>query len=86
MPHPRRAGAAKAGKGAQSAYLRVSEEEIADDYHAPTAYRKEEEETDELLLFDEDCADLDPEYLPRRLLTDFSIYNAEVRWGLAGYV
>lgn len=24
--------------------------------------------------------DLDPEYLPRRLLTDFSIYNAEVRW------
>ena len=27
--------------------------------------------------------DLDPEYLPRRLLTDFSIYNAEVRrWSL----
>lgn len=26
------------------------------------------------------CMDLDPEYLPRRLLTDFSIYNAEVRW------
>ncbi len=25
------------------------------------------------------CMDLDPEYLPRRLLTDFSIYNAEVR-------
>ena len=42
------------------------------------AYRKEEEETDELLLFDEECMDLDPEYLPRRLLTDFSIYNAEV--------
>ncbi len=25
--------------------------------------------------------DLDPEYLPRRLLTDFSIYNAEVGAG-----
>lgn len=36
------------------------------------------EETDELLLWDEEMADVDPEQLPRRLLTDFSIYNAEV--------
>jgi hypothetical protein len=54
----------------------------------PQAYRKEEEETDELLLFDEDVMDLDPEYLPRRLLTDFSIYNADVSsglvWGVGG--
>ncbi|PSC75867.1 DNA (cytosine-5)-methyltransferase 1-like [Micractinium conductrix] len=71
----KRPGAPK-GKATQ-AYMRVSEAEIADDYPAPQAYRKEEEETDELLLFDEECMDLDPEYLPRRLLTDFSIYNAE---------
>lgn len=32
---------------------------------------------DELLLYDEDLAGVDPEYLPRRLLTDFSIYNSE---------
>lgn len=37
------------------------------------------EETDELLLWDEELADIDPELLPKRLLTDFSIYNAEVR-------
>lgn len=37
------------------------------------------EETDELLLWDEEMADVDPELLPRRLITDFSIYNAEVR-------
>lgn len=37
------------------------------------------EETDELLLWDEEMADIDPEALPKRLLTDFSIYNAEVR-------
>ena len=37
-----------------------------------------QEETDELVLADEECMDLDPEYLPRRLLTDFAIYNAEV--------
>lgn len=36
------------------------------------------EETDELLLWDEELADCDPEYLPKRLITDFSIYNAEV--------
>ena len=36
-----------------------------------------EAETDELLLLDEDMLDVDPEQLPRRLLSDFSIYNAE---------
>ena len=40
-----------------------------------------QEETDELLLFDEELMEVDPEFLPRRLLTDFTIYNAEVsRW------
>ena len=59
------------------AYIKVSEAEIADDYPAPTPYNKEEEETDELLLFDEEYAEVDPEHLPRRLLTDFSIYNSD---------
>ncbi len=56
---------------------------------------------DELaLLWDEELAVMDPDSLPRRLITDFSVYNAEVRfkrvvlsllfgfcagcWGLAG--
>lgn len=39
---------------------------------------QEEEETDELLLLDEEMLDADPEDLPRRLLTNFAIYNAEV--------
>ena len=38
-----------------------------------------EAEADELLLLDEDMLDVDPEQLPRRLLSDFSIYNAEAR-------
>jgi hypothetical protein len=33
------------------------------------------EETDELLLWDEEMADVDPECLPKRLITDFSISN-----------
>lgn len=37
---------------------------------------------DELaLLWDEELAQLDPDALPRRLITDFSVYNAEVRRG-----
>ena len=39
---------------------------------------KEEEETDELLLMDEEMLDAPPEDLPRRLLTNFAVYNAEV--------
>ena len=42
-------------------------------------WRQTEAETDELLLVDEDMLDADPEQLPRRLLSDFAIYNAEAR-------
>lgn len=65
-------------KPSASAYIRISPEEIADDYPVPAPYDKEEEETDEMLLFDEEMMDADPEDLPRRLLHDFAIYNAEV--------
>ena len=37
-----------------------------------------EEETDELLLADDELFDVDPEALPRRVMSDFSIYNSEV--------
>ncbi len=38
-----------------------------------------EDETDELLLADDELFDVDPEALPRRLLSHFSVYNSEVR-------
>jgi hypothetical protein len=41
-------------------------------------HAQEEEEMDELLLLDEEMLDAGPEDLPRRLLTNFAIYNAEV--------
>lgn len=75
----RRGGSGRAGQAA-SAYIKISEEEIADDYPEPTQYDKVEEETDELLLAEEDLWDADPEDLPRRLLSDFSVYNAEARF------
>ncbi|BDA51554.1 DNA (cytosine-5)-methyltransferase 1B [Coccomyxa sp. Obi] len=65
----------QAGKG--GVYIKINESEIADDYPEPAQYEKEEEETDELLLLDEEMLDADPEDLPRRLLTNFAVYNAE---------
>ncbi|KAK9918243.1 hypothetical protein WJX75_002529 [Coccomyxa subellipsoidea] len=66
----------QAGRGG-GVYIKINESEIADDYPEPAQYEKEEEETDELLLLDEETLDADPEDLPRRLLTNFAIYNAE---------
>lgn len=39
---------------------------------------QEHDETDELLLMDEDVLLMDPEHLPRQLLSDFAVYNSEV--------
>eukprot|EP00963_Diacronema_lutheri_P012368 scaffold1724_cov341-Pavlova_lutheri.AAC.44 len=61
----------------KQAYIKIDESEIADDYPAPQQYIKEQEEMDELLFFDEEMMDIDPEYLPKRVLSDFSVYNCE---------
>ncbi len=58
-------------------YIKVHEEEIAGDYPLPTQYVKYEEELDEFLLYDEGLEHLAPEDMPKRILTDYSIYNAE---------
>ena len=36
-----------------------------------------EDETDELLLAEDESFDVDPEQLPHRVLTDFAVYNTE---------
>lgn len=59
-------------RGTVAPYIKISEEEIADDYPLPKNYVKEHEETDELVLFEDDMMELDPEYLPKR-------------WGMRGF-
>jgi DNA (cytosine-5)-methyltransferase 1 len=56
----------KVPKGKQ-AYIKISEEEIADDYPMPKQYPMEEEEMDEFVVNgDEDMLlDVDPECLPK---------------------
>ncbi|KAK9800313.1 hypothetical protein WJX73_000556, partial [Symbiochloris irregularis] len=55
------------GAGQGAPYIKISEEEIADDYPMPAQYSKVEEEMDELLLMEDDAFNLDPDSLPRRL-------------------
>lgn len=51
------------------AYIKISEEEIADDYPLPQMYVKEHEETDELLVMGDDSMtlDIDTEALPTQV-------------------
>jgi hypothetical protein len=77
-PNTHRAAQQRARAAAANAYLRISESEIADDYPLPQQYEAAEEEADELLLWDEELGGMDPEDLPKRLLDNFTIYNAEV--------
>jgi len=76
LSNVRRTANSTASKETQE-YIKVSEEEIAGDYPLPTQYVKEEEELDEFLLYDEALELLSPEELPKRVLTEYSIYNAD---------
>ena len=56
-------------------YLQISAAEIADDYPAPSEYVKLDDETDEVMIWQEDMSYYTNQY---HLLKNFSIYNAEV--------
>ncbi|KAH7279981.1 hypothetical protein KP509_37G046300 [Ceratopteris richardii] len=60
-------------------YIKINEDEIANDYPPPAFYTAEDEEMDEYVLFDEDTAVTAPEDLPRRMLHDWALYNCDSR-------
>jgi DNA (cytosine-5)-methyltransferase 1 len=68
-----RAAAVAAGG---EAYIKIDEAEFAEYYPAPAEYSKEEEEMDELLMgeLDDEVA-INPDDLPRRILSDFAVYK-----------
>ena len=68
-----------ANASGQPGYVKVDFREIASDYPGrPDAYKLPAEEMDEVLLFGDDTVmDLDPVYLPQRVLSDFAIYDAD---------
>ncbi|OVA00258.1 Bromo adjacent homology (BAH) domain [Macleaya cordata] len=60
-------------------YIKINEDEIANDYPLPAYYNTSVQEMDEYLLFDTDVSMCDPDYLPRSMLHNWSLYNSDSR-------
>ncbi|OVA11624.1 Bromo adjacent homology (BAH) domain [Macleaya cordata] len=60
-------------------YIKINEDEIANDYPLPAYYNTAVQEMDEYLLFDTDVSMCDPDYLPRNMLHNWSLYNSDSR-------
>ncbi|KAF6142199.1 hypothetical protein GIB67_037117 [Kingdonia uniflora] len=60
-------------------YLKINEDEIANDYPLPSYYKSYVQETDEYLVFDSDIGMCDPDELPRSMLHNWSLYNSDSR-------
>lgn len=60
-------------------YIKINEDEIANDYPLPAYYKNSNEETDELVVFESDVDVCYPEDLPRSMLHNWSFYNSDSR-------
>lgn len=60
-------------------YIKINEDEIANDYPLPAYYKTSLQETDEYIVFDNDFDMYDPEELPRSMLHNWSLYNSDAR-------
>ncbi|XXG86986.1 hypothetical protein AAC387_Pa11g1783 [Persea americana] len=60
-------------------YVKINEDEIANDYPLPAYYKTSAQEMDEYLLFEDDTNEYYPNELPRRMLHNWSLYNSDSR-------
>lgn len=60
-------------------YIKINEDEIANDYPLPAYYKTSSQETDEFLVFDNDIYMCDTDELPRSMLHNWSLYNSDSR-------
>ncbi|PKI39705.1 hypothetical protein CRG98_039875, partial [Punica granatum] len=60
-------------------YIKINEDEIANDYPLPAYYKNEEQETDEFIIFDGDLDMVDIDELPRSMLHNWSLYDSDSR-------
>ncbi|KAM7482009.1 hypothetical protein LguiB_006592 [Lonicera macranthoides] len=58
-------------------YVKINEDEIANDYPLPAYYKTMIQETDEYIIYDSEVND--PNELPRNMLHNWSLYNSESR-------
>ncbi|KDP24228.1 hypothetical protein JCGZ_25885 [Jatropha curcas] len=65
---------------AHAIYIKINEDEIANDYPLPAFYKHSNEETDEYIAIDsDDHIFVDPDDLPKRMLHNWSLYNSDSR-------
>ncbi|KAK1287655.1 DNA (cytosine-5)-methyltransferase 1B [Acorus calamus] len=60
-------------------YIKINEDEIANDYPLPTYYKPSVEEMDEYILLGDDDSFYHPDDLPQRMLQNWSLYNSDSR-------
>ncbi|RVW55299.1 DNA (cytosine-5)-methyltransferase 1A [Vitis vinifera] len=60
-------------------YIKINEDEIANDYPLPAYYKTSNQETDEFFVFDSDIYMCDTDELPRSMLHNWSLYNSDSR-------
>ncbi|XP_010549723.1 PREDICTED: DNA (cytosine-5)-methyltransferase 1-like [Tarenaya hassleriana] len=60
-------------------YIKINEDEIANDYPLPSYYKNSKEETDELIVFDAEYEEYDTDHLPRSMLHNWALYNSDSR-------
>jgi len=60
-------------------YIKINEDEIANDYPLPAFYKTSLIETDEFIVFDNDYYAYDTNDLPRSMLHNWSLYNSDAR-------
>ncbi|KAL6956133.1 DNA (cytosine-5-)-methyltransferase [Sarracenia purpurea var. burkii] len=60
-------------------YIKINEDEIANDYPLPAYYNTSLQETDEYVIFDSDIDANNPNELPRSMLHNWALYNSDSR-------
>ncbi|XP_057972013.1 DNA (cytosine-5)-methyltransferase 1-like [Malania oleifera] len=60
-------------------YIKINEDEIANDYPLPAYYKPCDYEMDEYVIFDSDISVCDTDQLPRSMLHNWSLYNSDSR-------
>ncbi|KAL8129196.1 hypothetical protein V2J09_018351 [Rumex salicifolius] len=60
-------------------YIKINEDEIANDYPLPSYFKPSYEETDEYIIFDSSMDICDPDDLPKTMLHNWSLYNSDSR-------
>ncbi|XP_059647244.1 DNA (cytosine-5)-methyltransferase 1 [Cornus florida] len=60
-------------------YIKINEDEIANDYPLPAYYKTSNQETDEYIVFDSDSDICNTDELPRSMLHNWSLYDSDLR-------